>query len=731
MPVIFQNSDRTFFLQTPHSTYAFSIHPELEIPVHRYWGKKIAPAHLSYLHPPSTPAFSPTPVGTGENETLDLIPQEISSYGHGDFRPASLIVGQNDGSRLLDLRYSDHRIITGKLPLQGLPATYVESADEAETLEIDLTDELTDVKITLSYTVFRDFDAIARSMRIYNGGSRTVHLLHAASMLVDFPTRPLDVIHLSGGWARERQINRQRLLSGAQFATESRRGTSSHQNHPFIALLDAEASETCGEVFGFSLIYSGSFSASIHTDQFGSPRVSLGLNPGEFSWDLEPSETFQTPEAVLVFSEEGLGGMSRSFHELYRTRLARGIYRDKARPCLLNNWEVTYFDFDEEKLTALAGKAAALGIELFVLDDGWFGKRDDDKSSLGDWFVDRRKLPEGIDGLARKINSLGLKFGLWFEPEMVSPNSDLYRAHPDWCLHVAGRSRSLSRSQLVLDLSRPEVCDYLIESIGAILDSASIEYVKWDMNRHLSEVGSPSLPAHRQREVAHRYMLGLYRVLDTLITRFPNILFEGCSGGGGRFDPGLLHYMPQSWTSDNSDAVSRLKIQYGTSLVYPWSSMAAHVSTVPNHQNQRLTPLDTRFHVALTGAFGYELDLEKLPTNELADIQQQIAFFKQHRLLLAQGSLYRLRNPFQTNEASWSLVAPDQSEALVIHVNILVEANLQASRLRLQGLDSSASYEISEIAQPMNGDLLMNVGILVPSPTGDFKSHCWYLKRIG
>jgi len=729
MPIFFQSSDSTFFLQTPRSTYAFSIHPQLRILVHRFWGQKILPSDLSFLSPTAPVAFSPATMGVEDHHSLDLLPQELPSYGHGDFRSSALTIGQQDGSRLLDLRYHEHRIVEGKPALPGLPATYVESPDEAETLEIDLVDEMTGITATLVYAVFRDFDAVARSLRVHNGGDKPVQVLNAASASVDFLNDRFDVIHLPGAWARERHINRQRVLPSARYSTESRRGTSSHQQHPFVALLDPDAGETSGEVFGLSLVYSGSFSACVESDQFGRARGAIGLNPEEFSWHLEPGETFQTPEAVLVFSAEGLGGMSRTFHALYRTRLARGIYRDKPRPCLLNNWEATYFDFDESRLIELARKAGEQGVELFVLDDGWFGKRNDDRSSLGDWVVDRHKLQGGLDAVARKINAAGLKFGLWFEPEMVSPDSDLYRAHPDWCLHVAGRSRSLGRNQLVLDLSRAEVCDHVIESIAAVLESAPIEYVKWDMNRHLTEVGSPGLPPHRQREVGHRYVLGLYRVFESLITRFPTILFEGCSGGGGRFDPGILHYMPQSWTSDNSDAISRLKIQYGTSLVYPWSSMAAHVSAVPNHQHSRVTPLSTRFHVALTGAFGYELDLGKLPPGELSEIKQQIAFFKEHRALLANGLLYRLRDPFQSNEAAWMIVASDRSEALVVHVNVQVEANQIGHLLRLQGLDSNSDYDVSCLPQPVSGDVLMHVGLMVPALLGDFTSHCWFLKR--
>lgn len=724
-------SERSFYLQSPGATYAIAIHPDLGIPLHRFWGGRIDPADASFFTKPVWGvAFSPNRPGTAESESPDILAQELPTFGHGDFRASALTVEAPDGSRLLEPRYTGHRITPGKPALPGLPATYVESPEEAETLELDLADERTGLRVTLFYTVFRDFDAIARSVRVHNAGTQPLQIAGIASASVDFSNRPLDLIHLSGAWARERHVQRQRLLQGERVSVGSRRGASSHQAHPFLALLEPEAGETHGEVFGLSLVYSGDFSASAEVDPFLRPRVQIGLNPDTFSWRLEPGETFHAPEAVLAHSAHGLGGLSRTYHALYRTRLARGHFRDRPRPCLLNNWEATYFGFNEEKLLALAQQGATLGIELFVLDDGWFGKRDSDDCSLGDWVVDRRKLPGGIDGIARKINALGMQFGLWFEPEMISPDSDLYRAHPDWCLHVAGRERSLGRKQLILDLSRPEVCDYVIDAIGSVLASAPIAYVKWDMNRHMTEAGSPALPAARQREVPHRYMLGLYRVLETLTARFPEILFEGCSGGGGRFDPGLLHYMPQSWTSDNSDAVSRLKIQYGTSLVYPWSALAAHVSAVPNHQHGRVTPLATRFHVALTGAFGYELDLGQLPQEELDAIRAQVAFYKEHRELLARGTFHRLRDPFTGNEAAWIVVAPGRAEALAVHVAVQVEANQLATELRLRGLDPDAAYVINGQGPAIKGNALQNAGLVVPAPKGDFASHCWYLRRV-
>jgi alpha-galactosidase len=728
MPIIYQDASRTFFLQTPGSTYAFSLHPKLHLPIHRFWGRRIEPAPLQHLQPEEGRPFAPAPEGLSEAESPDLLPQELPLYGHGDFRSPALTVRQSNGSRLLELRYQGHRIFPGKPSLAGVPATYAESPSEAETLELALADSLTGLTVTLLYTVFRDFDAIARSLRITNHGGEAVSLLEASSACLDFPKRPLEFLSLPGTWARERHVSRQAAFPG-KLQVESRRGTSSHQQHPFFALLDPGATEEHGEVFGFSLVYSGSFAAFAETDPFGRTRASIGLNPSEFSWHLSQGESFQTPEAVLVHSSAGLGAMSRTYHRLYRTRLCRGPWRDAERPCLINNWEATYFDFNEEKLLLLARRAKALGIELLVLDDGWFGKRDNDRSSLGDWIVDRGKLPDGIDGLARKINAEGLQFGLWFEPEMVSPDSELYRRHPDWCLHVPGRTRSLGRYQAVLDLSRPEVRDYVVTAVSHVLESAPIAYVKWDMNRHLTEVGSPSLPPERQQETAHRYVLGLYHIMDTLVRRFPHVLFEGCSGGGGRFDPGILAYMPQIWTSDNSDAGSRLKIQYGTSLVYPWSSISAHISAVPNHQNHRTTRLATRFHTALTGSFGYELDLGSLPEEELAEMKEQIALYKQWRGLLMTGDFYRLRSPFEGAETAWMVAAPDASEALVVHAASLTEANLMGSLLPLRGLDPAASYRVTSFTSPLRGDVLMHAGLPVPPPQGDFHSHCWHLKK--
>lgn len=718
--------DRAWFLQTPGSTYALSITAEGFLQ-HWHWGARIEPTRLDELRPRLYRAFAPNVAGIPDATlSFDTLPAEYPFPGTGDFRVPAIEIEHADGTRALRLRYHAHRKIAGKPKLPGLPATYIESDCEAETLEIDLVDERDTLVVTLSYTVFADHDAIARSVRIVNQGPQPCRVLAASSASVDFGERAgWRWLHLSGAWARERSVVDTSLRAGLQ-SIESRRGTSSHQHNPFFAVLAPDAGEEHGEVFGFSLVYSGNFLARIELDQFDTARAQIGLNPSGFSWLLEPGATFQTPEAVLVFSSAGLGAMSRTYHRLYRTRLCRGHYRDQPRPILINNWEATYFDFDEARLVDLARRAHAIGVELFVLDDGWFGQRNDDRTSLGDWQANPQKLPHGIEGLAAAINREGLQFGLWLEPEMVSPDSDLYRQHPDWCLHIAGRGRSTGRHQLVLDFSRTEIVEATCAQLSALLRGAPIRYVKWDMNRHLTEVASAGRSPERQAETAHRHVLGLYALLEKLTAEFPEVLFEGCSGGGGRFDPGMLHYMPQIWTSDNSDAISRLFIQHGTSLVYPLSAMAAHISAVPNHQVGRTTPLETRGLVAMTGAFGLELDLARCTTEELDGLARHVAQNRAWRTLLATGELYRLKNPFHGPEAAWMVVSPDQSEALVFEVRILSAANGPLQRLRLRGLRPSAQYRETQSNRVYFGDVLMAHGVLFQDDH-DFKARVLHL----
>lgn len=727
MPIFFDEAQGLFHLQSRNTSYIIQlVHG---YPAHAYFGAKLR--HGSNLDQLLTfqerASFSPNPIPEDKSISLDSLPQEYPQYGTSDFRSPAYQVRLANGTRATELTYRSHRIVPGKPALEGLPAVYVEQDHEAETLELELEDRVSGLVVVLSYTVFAEFDAIARSARLTNGSSEPLQLERALSASVDFPDAAYDALYLSGAWARERHVQRRRLAPGVT-GISSRRGSSSHQQNSFLALLRPDATEQQGEVYGFSLVYSGSFTAEAEVEQFGTTRVQIGINPFDFTWKLEPGESFQTPEAVLVYSADGLGGMSRTYHRLYRTRLCRGQFRDQERPILVNNWEATYFDFNADKIEAIAKAGSELGIELFVLDDGWFGRRDRDNSSLGDWFEDRRKLPDGLADLARRVKDTGLQFGLWFEPEMVSPDSDLYRAHPDWCLHVPDRRRTEARDQLILDMSRSDVRQYLYERLSTIFSTVPITYVKWDMNRNMTEIGSAVSPAERQGEVAHRYMLGLYELLERLTSEFPHILFESCSGGGGRFDPGMLYYMPQTWTSDDTDAAERLKIQYGTSIVYPVSTMGAHVSAVPNHQVERTTPLTFRGDVAMSGNFGYELDLTRFTEEEKETAKRQIAIYKEIRVLVQQGDLYRLQSPFEGNETAWMFVRPDQNEALLFYFRVLAEPNGPLRSVKLQGLDPAKDYEVVGSGEVYGGDRLMNAGLSMASVRGDFSSKMIHLK---
>jgi alpha-galactosidase len=616
---------------------------------------------------------------------------------------------------------------------------YSENGDEAATLAVTLADEPSGLEVVLAYTVFAGRDVIARSARIVNAGRSPVTLRRALSASLDLPRHKLDFIRLPGAWARERWVERDRLHSGLQ-AIGSRRGASSHQDNPFFALVAPQATEEHGHAYGFSLVYSGNHFGGTDVDPFFQPRAFLGISPDLFAWRLEPGESFQTPEVVLAFSAGGLGGMSRQYHSLYRERLCRGRWRDAERPIVVNNWEATFFDFDAPKILAIAEVAKKIGVETLVLDDGWFGKRNDDKSSLGDWFLNQEKLPAGLADLARRVNALGLGFGLWFEPEMVSPDSRLYRAHPDWCLHIPGRNRSQSRNQLVLDFSRPEVVDAIYAQVAAILRDAPITYVKWDMNRHLSEVASAGREPARQAETFHRHILGVYAFMERITTEFPHILFESCSGGGGRYDPGMLFYMPQIWASDNTDPISRLKIQHGTSLVYPLSTLDAAIAVSPCHPFHRPATLKTRGHVALAGLFGFQLDLSTFTETEVAESIALTDLAKRTRRLRATGDLHRLRDPFTDNCGAWAIVAPDRGEAVITYVHKLAEAGLPPHRLSaghptfthlaVPGLDPAATYRsVHGPAGEWSGAFLMHVGLPFELTT-DFESVFWHLQRV-
>lgn len=720
--IVHDAASNAFFLQGPSSSYVLGIDADGRL-LHLHWGARVAPGPLGQIVVRRHRPLSPNPIGLGHPGSLDQLPQECPTGGLGDFRSPAVLVEHPDGTCALDLVYAGHRIAPGKPRLPGLPATYVEDAAEADTLFITLRDALSGVTVELAYTQFRDHDVVARSLRISNAADAVRHVTRAYSASLDLRPGERRLLTLPGAWARERQCEIAPLRSGMQ-GVVSRRGASSHQANPCIALLDGDAGEEHGEVRGMVLAYSGCFTAQVEVEQYATVRMQIGMDAPALRWRLAPGESFQAPEAVLVWSGQGLGGMSRTCHRLFRTRLVRGAFRDAPRPVVINNWEATYFDFDAERIVGLARAARGVGAELLVLDDGWFKNRIDDKRGLGDWTADERKLPGGLARLAERVNAEGLRFGLWFEPEMGNPDSDLHRAHPDWFLRIPGRTGHESRNQVVLDLGRREVREHLYDAVASVLRAARIDYVKWDMNRHLTEVWSP---AHPVGEAHHRFILGLYELMERLTSDFPRILFESCSSGGGRFDAGLLHYMPQVWTSDNSDAICRLAIQHGTSIAYPLATMAAHISACPNHQVHRTTPLRTRGHVAFTGAFGFELDPAKLTADETAEARALVEQYRQVAALVASGDLYRLRDPAGGAEAAWMVVSPDRARAFVTYVRILTTPNPPVPFLRLAGLDPAARYRVGD--EVLGGDVLMAVG-LRPGIERDFTSRTWLLERV-
>ncbi len=708
--------------------------------LHRYWGRPIREFRDGRAFQAIDRAFSPQP-GDYENErtfSLDVLSQEYPAYE----------VKLADGTAATELRYDSYEIRQGKPALAGLPAAYAED-QEAETLIIRLRDLAGNLAAELSYTIFASLPVLARSARLENTSDKALALTGAASFALDFPDHDFDRLSLYGGHAAERSLERVRLMRGIQ-ENSSRRGASSHQQSPFLALARPHTGETSGEIYGFSLVWSGEFSFRTEVEQFGTVRVVGGINPQGFSWQLEPGESFQTPEAWLAYSHEGMNGMSQSFHELVRHHIVRGKHRDALRPILVNNWEATYFDFDDEKMDKLAETAKELGIELLVLDDGWFGKRNDDNSSLGDWQVNTAKLKNGLKGVADSAHKRGLKFGLWFEPEMVSVDSDLYRAHPDWALQAPAYPLTYGRHQLVLDLSRQEVRDYVVESVSRILRENPIDYVKWDFNRHITDAYSAKLPAERQGEVRTRFVLGLYEVLERITQSFPEVLFESCSGGGGRFDAGMLYYMPQTWTSDDTDAVLRLSIQSGTSLVFPPITMGAHVSVVPNHQVGRVTSLQMRGLCAMMGDFGYELDITKFTAEERREVKAQIDLYKKIRPTLQLGSFHRLLTPFAgtKNETAWQFISPDGSQVVLLYFKTLAEPASPIRLLKLTELDPEAEYELTEYlpaqrtsmdfggepgmdikGRSFYGDELMYSGLNVEKIDTDFAAYCWVFDK--
>ena len=689
MSIAFDPAAGTLTLSTRNTVYQMGLGPLGHL-LHLYYGRRAAGC-FDYLYIPRDCGFSPNPydLREGRGWSLDTQPQEYSGSNTGDFRLSSLELAADDGVRGADLRYVRHEIRPGKYELPGLPSAH-DPAGEGETLSVTLRDEAAGVEAELLYGVFPSADVITRAVRVHNAGDRGLWLEKAASACLDIPFGDWDVMHFHGRHTMERQPERAPAVHGIQ-TVSSDRGASGHQHNPFVILCDREAGEENGECYGVMPVYSGDHRTDIELDQTGSLRVVSGIGWPRFRWRLEPGDSFYCPEVILAFTGDGLGGLSRIFHRFLRRNICRGAYADRARPVLLNSWEASYFDFDEDSILALARGAKELGAELLVLDDGWFSGRSDDTRALGDWTPDRNKLPGGLRRLARGVNELGLKFGLWVEPEMVSEDSDLYRAHPDWALTVPGRKPAMSRDQLVLDLSRREVADHITEVLSDLLRSCPIEYIKWDMNRSLSDVFSRALPPERQGEVSHRYVLGLYSVLSRLTEAFPNVLFEGCAGGGGRFDAGMLAYCPQIWCSDNTDPIARLAIQHGTSYGYPLSAMGAHISASPNHQTGRRTPLGTRAAAAMTACFGLELDPAALSDGERAEVRVLVEEYKTLEELIRTGDCYRLAGP-GGGYTAWECAAADGSEALVTLVITEPEGNPRPMRLRLRGLDPAENY---------------------------------------
>lgn len=741
MSIIFHENSKTFHLFNNKISYIFTILKNGQLG-QLYFGERLHDRnnydHMLEIRPR---AMAACPVEGDRTFSLEHLKQEYPSYGTGDMRYPAFTIAQENGSRLSEFVYTGHSIYAGKPVLPNLPATYVEDDCEADTLEVYLEDKLVETKITLRYTIYRDFPVITRNVRFDHAGSQYISLDRAMSLCMDLPDSKYEMIELTGAWCRERYVKTRRLQHGIQ-SIYSMRGCSSANYNPFIALKRPEATEHSGEVIGFSLVYSGNFLAQAEVDTYDVTRVTIGINPETFSWPLNAGDSFETPEAVMVYSSNGLAEMSQTFHKLYQSRLARGKWRDLERPILINNWEATYFDFNEEKLLEIASVAKDLGIELFVLDDGWFGKRNDDTTSLGDWFVNLEKLPNGVSGLGKKIVDLGMKFGIWIEPEMVNKESELYRKHPDWVLGTPGRILSHGRNQYVLDFSREEVVDEIFNQLTAIFDDTPLSYIKWDMNRSMSEVYSAGASANEQGTVTHKYILGVYRLYEKLIERYPEILFESCASGGSRFDPGMLYYAPQAWTSDDTDAIERLKIQYGTSYVYPISSMGAHVSASPNHQLKRRTPLTTRGNVAFFGAFGYELDVTQLPQEELEIIKEQVAFMKKYRKLIQYGTFYRLSSPFERNTTAWMVVDKEQKHALVGFYRVLQRVMDSYHKIKLHGLNENYCYHVNILDNEFYGDELMRSGLIVTDASsgengerylgtnGDFQSRIYELTAI-
>ena len=722
MGIIYCEKDRTFTLQTKNTTYQMQV-DRYGFLLHLYYGKK-TDGCMDYLLTYYDRGFSGNPYDAGEDRTysMDTLPQEFPCYGNGDFRSTAFAVENADGSMSCDLRYKSHKIFDGKYNLEGLPAVYA-SEEEAQTLEILMEDPVTGVKVVLLYGVLPAQDIITRSVCVKNESSGKIYLNKIESASLDFLYGDYELLTFYGRHAMERNVQRVPVVHGTQ-KIGSVRGTSSHQYNPMMILAEKETTEDKGNCYAMSFVYSGCFQGEVLKDQLNQTRMMLGLQEEAFRYPLETGEMFQAPEVILSYSSEGMNRLSQNLHHCIRQHICRGKYKEEIRPILINSWEAAYFDFTGDTIYELAKAAKEVNIDMLVMDDGWFGKRDDDNSGLGDWFVNEKKLGGTLGNLIKRINDLGVKFGIWIEPEMVSEDSDLYRKHPDWALTVPGRNPVRSRNQLVLDFSRKEVVDEIYDQICKVLDQGNIEYVKWDMNRSLMDVYSSV--TRDQGRVLHDYVLGLYDFLERLVQRYPNLLIEGCSGGGGRFDAGMMYYTPQIWCSDNTDAIDRLRIQYGTSFGYPVSVVGSHVSAVPNHQTGRKTPLHTRGVVAMSGTFGYELNLMKLSEEEKQEIREQIAEYKSYASIIQNGLYYRLSNPTTEEICAWEFVHTDEKEQSKVLLNIVMQVihgNMTVNYVKLQGLEETAVYRELHSGQRYPGASLMYGGMPLPIEPGEYQAY--------
>ena len=738
MSIHISNDERLFHIETKNSSYVFRVLENQQLQ-HLYYGKRIhVKENYGNLASYQTRGFEVSYTATEERIQLSMIPNEYTSYGKGDFRHPAYQVQDATGSRITELKCQGYTLSTGKKRLEILPSTFDDEGDRSEVLTITLKDDIIGLVVKLNYTVFPEQNVIVRNAEFINEGPSDLKLLKAMSLQLDLPDDEFDFIHFSGAWLRERQLYRTALRPGLQ-SIDSLRYSSSPQNNPFFMLSRKNTTEENGEVYGFNLVYSGNFQNSIEVDHFSTTRVLVGMNPVEFEYLLEPKKSFITPEAMMSYSAQGMNALSQQLAIFYREHLVNPRFAKRPRSIVLNSWETMYFDLTTDKVLELARCGQQLGVELFVLDDGWFGHREGDSSSLGDWTTDYRRLPKGISYIADEIHKMGMQFGLWFEPEMISIDSELYRTHPEWMICTPHRKPSVGRHQYVLDFTNQEVIDYLYDAISSIIQETKLEYIKWDYNRHITDAYTAMLPATKQMEFGHCYILGVYQLLERLTKAYPEVLFESCSSGGGRFDLGMMYYAPQAWTSDDTDPIERLKIQHGTSYGYSLSMMSAHVSASPNEQSGRRTSLDTRAAVAYFGVFGYELDVTALETAEAEKVKEQIDFYKKYREVFQYGNFYRIRSPFEDDVVDWQVVSSDQSTSILMHTSLIARLNPGYSVVKFCGLDEDKRYRIAGMDEEFFGDELMNVGIkIIPEgaengpviSTPEYQSHLLIVEEI-